>query len=69
MTKNRMKEVLRIIIFLGLIFLAFISRIGLVIVSVVLLASFLNPKKFGISRFVNRTVDFLYDGISKRGSE
>ena len=65
MTKNRMKEVLRIIIFLGLIFLAFISRIGLVIVSVVLLASFLNPKKFGISRFVNRTVDFLYDGISK----
>ena len=69
MTKNRMKEVLRIIIFLGLIFLAFISRIGLVIVSVVLLASFFNPKKFGISRFVNRTVDFLYDGISKRGSE
>jgi len=65
MTRKQMKEVLRVLVFPGFVLLAFISRIGLVIVSVVLLASFLNPKKFGISRFVNRTVDFLYDGISK----
>lgn len=69
MKRKKMKEVLRVLVFLGFVFLAFISRIGLVIVSVVLLAGFLNPKKFGVSRFVNRTVDFLYDGISQRGSE
>jgi len=65
MSRKQLKEVLRIFVFLGFVFFAFISRIGLVIVSVVLLASFLNPKKFGISRFVNRTVDFLYDRISQ----
>jgi hypothetical protein len=69
MSRKQMKEVLRILVFLGFVFLAFVSRIGLVIVSVVLLAGFLNPKKFGISRFVNKTVDFLYDGMPQRGSE
>ncbi|GEM_PF-5093415 len=60
-----MKEVLRVLVFLGFVFFAFISRIGLVIVSVVLLASFLNPKKFGIHKLVNQAVDFFYDRISR----